>query len=516
MRKYIVLFLLWGVFGNAQYNLFARQNFAKSVSVPTFNTYIGGVSGTIATSSALATKLGISVGAISNFTVVGSDIKCKITGSYAMNSWSDNTAITYIKDTDNLVTNTPQFDNCTNMSGVVKFITPTTNGVSYLVTNSNIDAILLPNVTSVYTQAFFENTSKIRDYYIPRCTNLGGSSADNSVFFGINSGSTIYCDPSLATNNGGNPDGDLQYAINRGVRVSYVQNFSLPNTPVLSFGNIYDTSLQITNSAGASTNSVDFYNIYNNGIYIGKSINGYIVGLTPSTSYNISVEAVDIYRNISPISNTVTQSTNTTATPYPLEKIISSWRMENNLLDYYKGSNGYGTAITYASGLVGQTAVFNGTTSKIDFNNNTAFQLSNGSIVAVVNTSAAGSSFRGIVVKSNAYSLFLDSGVLVTYSWGAPVGAKSTGINLNDGLNHIIVMTFQSGVTNGTKIYLDGTLVLTTTMSVNSQGNVLQVGANITAQQLNGEIDEVTIFSSVLTASEVTAITSMLNSGNSL
>lgn len=29
MRKYIILFLLWGVFGNAQYNLFARQNFSK-------------------------------------------------------------------------------------------------------------------------------------------------------------------------------------------------------------------------------------------------------------------------------------------------------------------------------------------------------------------------------------------------------------------------------------------------------------------------------------------------------
>jgi len=33
MRKYIILFLLWGVFGNAQYNLFARQNFAHKTSV---------------------------------------------------------------------------------------------------------------------------------------------------------------------------------------------------------------------------------------------------------------------------------------------------------------------------------------------------------------------------------------------------------------------------------------------------------------------------------------------------
>lgn len=32
MRKYIILFLLWGIFGNAQYNLFARQNFAKSTN----------------------------------------------------------------------------------------------------------------------------------------------------------------------------------------------------------------------------------------------------------------------------------------------------------------------------------------------------------------------------------------------------------------------------------------------------------------------------------------------------
>lgn len=36
MRKCLILFLLWGFFGNAQYNLFARQNFAKKIVANNF------------------------------------------------------------------------------------------------------------------------------------------------------------------------------------------------------------------------------------------------------------------------------------------------------------------------------------------------------------------------------------------------------------------------------------------------------------------------------------------------
>ena len=58
--------------------------FSKTPAVAAYNTYIGGVSSSIGTASALATKLGISVGTISNFVVEGADIKCKITGSYSI------------------------------------------------------------------------------------------------------------------------------------------------------------------------------------------------------------------------------------------------------------------------------------------------------------------------------------------------------------------------------------------------------------------------------------------------
>jgi len=104
MKKILIFLLLVGQLGQAQ-NLFAKQNFAGGQAV-TFNTYIGGVSGTISTASALATKLGISVGRISNFTIVGSDIKCKITGgSYVMSLsvFFEDTSLTYYRDIDNLV-----------------------------------------------------------------------------------------------------------------------------------------------------------------------------------------------------------------------------------------------------------------------------------------------------------------------------------------------------------------------------------------------------------------------------
>ena len=75
-------------------------------SVQPANTFIGGVSATISTAALLATKLGISVGAISNFSVVGSDIQCSILVSYTIpaGAFLNNLSITKYLDTNGLVT----------------------------------------------------------------------------------------------------------------------------------------------------------------------------------------------------------------------------------------------------------------------------------------------------------------------------------------------------------------------------------------------------------------------------
>ena len=59
--------------------------------------------------------------------------------------------------------------------------------------------------------------------YTPKLTTLGGSVGDNQNFFNIKLNCEITVDGSLETNNGGNPDGDLEYAeTTRSATIVYV------------------------------------------------------------------------------------------------------------------------------------------------------------------------------------------------------------------------------------------------------------------------------------------------------
>ncbi len=147
---------------------------------------------------------------------------------------------------------------------------------------------------------------------------------------------------------------------------------------------------------------------------------------------------------------------------------------------------------------------FDGVDDYVNFRNPTAFQITTGTVEAWVKTSAAGASYRGILVKNSAYGMFLKDGVLMAYDWGAGAD-RSTGVNLADGQWHHVVMTFSSGVANGTRIYSDGVLRLTTTTTVSNNTNQLQVAANNATQFFAGSIDEPAIYDRVLTAAQITS-----------
>jgi len=298
-------------------NLLAKQNYGDKKSI-TYNTFIGGVASVISTASALSVKLGISVGNISNFTIVGSDIKCKITGSYAIPATAfdlNSTLCTYYFDTDYLVSSIGNgaFYSTSAFSGYdVNFENCLTVGSSSF---SRIPAknFLLKNATTIGNSCFAQviNQGIADAHYIPNCTSLGTTSGNNTVFEYIKSGAVIYTNPSLATNNSGSPDGDLAYAITQGATVRYVTNFTAPN-PVtnLTAGTIYNTAIQLNFTPPSTTNAIDYYELYINGAYNKRIISGdYATGLIENTSYNFTVYARDIFYNLSPVSNTLTQST---------------------------------------------------------------------------------------------------------------------------------------------------------------------------------------------------------------
>jgi hypothetical protein len=119
-------------------------------------------------------------------------------------------------------------------------------------------------------------------------------------------------------------------------------------------------------------------------------------------------------------------------------------------------------------------------------------------------TANAGSSYRSVVVKQNAYGIFVIDGVVGTYVWGSGQ-AVNTGLNINDGQRHHIVNTLQYGVVGGSQFYVDGVAVGAPYQHSHVHGgNYLDIGYNDYAgQEFIGVIDEVAVYGRVLTPDEI-------------
>lgn len=148
--------------------------------------------------------------------------------------------------------------------------------------------------------------------------------------------------------------------------------------------------------------------------------------------------------------------------------------------------------------------IFDGSNDYIDFGNTSTVQQSSGTLSAWAKASSPGGSFRGIFAKQGAYGIFYTDSVLVTYDWGAPA-TRSTGINIADNTWKNVVLTYQSGVSNGTNLYLNGVSVLTTTITISSQvmGNLFGGAEANAGQNAACTIGNFYMYNRILTAQEV-------------
>ena len=146
---------------------------------------------------------------------------------------------------------------------------------------------------------------------------------------------------------------------------------------------------------------------------------------------------------------------------------------------------------------------FDGTNDYINFGNSSVLQQSTGTLSAWTKASSPGSGYRGIIAKQGAYGLFYTDSILVAYDWTAGV-ARSTGINIADNTWKNVVLTYQSGVSNGTRIYINGVSVLTTTITIQSQVANLFGGAEANASQYAScQISSFNMYNRALSAAEV-------------
>jgi hypothetical protein len=137
--------------------------------------------------------------------------------------------------------------------------------------------------------------------------------------------------------------------------------------------------------------------------------------------------------------------------------------------------------VGFSSGNFGHF-IFDGSNDYLDFGNSASVGVINGTISAWVKASSPGAGFRGIMAKQYAYGLFYNDSVLVAYDWGGGA-TRSTGVNIADGSWKNVAMTFQSAVSNGTRIYINGSLVLTTTITWQNNTQSLYGGAEVSAGQ---------------------------------
>ena len=146
---------------------------------------------------------------------------------------------------------------------------------------------------------------------------------------------------------------------------------------------------------------------------------------------------------------------------------------------------------------------FDGSNDYINFGNSSAVQQSSGTLSAWAKASSPGGGYRGIIAKQGAYGLFYTDSVLVAYDWAADA-PRSTGVNIADNTWKNVVLTYQSGVSNGTRIYIDGVSVLTTTITVLNQTGNLFGGAEANAGQYAAcQISLFNMYNRALSATEV-------------
>jgi len=154
----------------------------------------------------------------------------------------------------------------------------------------------------------------------------------------------------------------------------------------------------------------------------------------------------------------------------------------------------------------GNALALDGNDDFVNAGNNASVQISQGTLEAWIKTPNAGDSFRGIVVKQWAYALFLKDNILMAYQWIGGNSEISTGINLADNRWHHVALCFNSGVTNGSFVYIDGALTNTITYLVANQDVNLGIGngsVRDNIQHFQGSMDEVRVWSTVRTQSEI-------------
>jgi chitodextrinase len=234
-------------------------------------------------------------------------------------------------------------------------------------------------------------------------------------------------------------------------------------------------------------------------------------GLSAGTSYSYEVQAFDAAGNQGPFSNAVSATTVATAGG----GLVAAYSFDEGSGSTVGDSSGNGNTGTVSgatwtnAGKYGGALVFNGTTSTVNVPNTASLQLSSGmTLEAWVNPASVTSAWRDVIYKGNDnYYLEGTSG-----GSGVPAGGGTfAGSNANafaTGALPTNAWSFLTLTYDGAtlRLYVNGTQVATQakTGAIASSTNQLQIGGDsLYGQHFNGMIDQIRIYNTALTASQI-------------
>ena len=292
-----------------------------------------------------------------------------------------------------------------------------------------------------------------------------------------------------------------------GVGIVLAASVSLGSIPV-SAEQYTGTSYKLNGNLGTSTGETG-----NSESYVLESTSGEsIVGNAAGGSYKM-------------FQGYITDTTPMMRLSVDLSGLVASYPLNETTGKYtydYSSYRAYGTQVntpTAVAGKLSGAVTFNGSSQAIVVGNTTQTQLSSaGTLEAWVKTSTSSGAMAAVAKTSNFW-LGVNNGNPALYDWTSATTCADTTTTISDGNWHHVAVTLNSGVSNGSTIYVDGVAKKTCTWTPLSQSGSLVLGAQSNggsaySQYFNGSIDHVKIFNRLLGVAEIQAEYAAQNTGN--
>lgn len=283
-------------------------------------------------------------------------------------------------------------------------------------------------------------------------------------------------------------------------------------TDLTSFGDIGFEEITLTFTEPKTTIGNIGYNVYVDGVFNKRAYDFPILvdGLTNLQTYNFTVKSINVSGIESDVSNTFNQQINGTE-GIPYSSIISRYTFEDNVNDVVGSNNGVNSGVTFVTGGVGKSGVFNNSTSTnvtIADSDNLTFL---GAFSISLLYKSNGVSNQWLVSKRDASDfehqfVIYQNNLRIYLNGGGTIDAYISFVPTIGQQYHLGVSYNNNGLNSGLEIYIDGikqTLTRSGTFTgiVNTASSTYISGLNLGSPiyPMNSNVDEVIFWDDKLT-----------------